>query len=285
MQRYKCNVCGRQFIGGARLDNKVLWREYTKGKQTYGQLAVKYGCSVRTIQRRLDKVEVKSDVGGRQNPGGVVVLMDTTYFGREFGVMLLRAAGTGEVLYREFVKYETNSLYAKSVNCLKEQGYEIKAIVCDGRKGLFRLFDAIPIQMCQFHQTAIITRYLTRNPKIVAAQELRRLTLMLAKTDKETFVGDLNRWFDKWEKFMGERTVNLETGKSFYTHKRLRSAYRSFRTNLPWLFTFSDHPDLKIPNTTNSIDGLFADLKNKLRCHNGLSKTRRMKFIDEFFKA
>lgn len=285
MQRYKCLVCGRQFIGGARLDNEVLWREYTSGKQTYGQLADKYGCSTRTIQRRLDKVEVKVGVSHGRKAHPVVVAMDTTYFGRSFGVMLLREARTGEILYREFVKYETNSLYAKSVNSLKERGYEIKAIVCDGRKGLFRLFDAIPIQMCQFHQVAIITRYLTRNPKIQAAQELRSLALTLARTDRTSFVGALARWFDKWQEFLNERTVSPQTGKSFYTHKRLRSAYRSLMTNLPWLFTYSDHPDMNIPTTTNSIDGLFADLKNKLRCHNGLSKIRKMKFIDEFFKA
>ena len=40
---------------------------------------------------------------------------------------------------------------------------------------------------------------------------------------------------------------------------------------------------LNIPNTTNAIDGHFADLKNKLRNHNGLSIARKMKFIDEFF--
>ena len=28
-----------------------------------------------------------------------------------------------------------------------------------------------------------------------------------------------------------------------------------------------DHIELKIPNTTNAIDGHFADLKNKLRNH------------------
>ena len=43
--------------------------------------------------------------------------------------------------------------------------------------------------------------------------------------------------------------------------------------------------DLEIPNTTNAIDGHFSDLKNKLRNHNGLSKTRKIKFIDEFLKA
>jgi DNA-binding Lrp family transcriptional regulator len=282
VQRYKCYVCGRQFVGGARLDNRVLWQEYTKGKQTYRQLADKYGCSAKTIGRRLDKVEVAS---GKANSGEVVVLMDTTYFGRIFGVMLFKNALGGENLYKQYVKYETNKLYAENIEKLKEQGFVIKAIVCDGRKGLFRLFENIPIQMCQFHQTAIITRYLTRNPKILAAQELRELSLTLAKADKESFVSSLTNWFDKWQSFLNERTTNPETKKSFYTHKRLRSAYRSLRTNLPWLFTFSDHPHLKIPNTTNSIDGHFADLKNKLRNHNGLSIERKKKFIDEFLKA
>jgi hypothetical protein len=139
--------------------------------------------------------------------------------------------------------------------------------------------------MCQFHQTAIITRYLTRKPKLLAAKELREIVLMLAKTDKESFIGLLDEWHIKWSIFLKERSTNVETGKSFYTHKKLRSAYRSLMTNRPWLFTWYDHPTLKIPNTTNAIDGHFADLKNKLRNHNGLSQSRKRKFIDEFLKA
>jgi len=83
-------------------------------------------------------------------------------------------------------------------------------------------------------------------------------------------------WHIKWESFLNERKVDLN-GKNRYVHKKLRSAYRSLKTNLPWLFT--------IPNTTNAIDGHFADLKNKLRNHNGLSIARKKKFIDEFLKA
>ncbi len=41
--------------------------------------------------------------------------------------------------------------------------------------------------------------------------------------------------------------------------------------------------ELEISNTTNAIDGHFYDLKNKFRNHNGLSKARKIKFIDEFF--
>ncbi|HMZ72341.1 MAG TPA: hypothetical protein PKU98_00025 [Saprospiraceae bacterium] len=107
----------------------------------------------------------------------------------------------------------------------------------------------------------------------------------MKRTDKESFVGALQLWFDKWEYFLNERTINPINGKSFYTHKRLRSAYRSLKNNLSWLFTWYDHFELNIPNTTNAIDGHFADLKNKLRNYNGLSIQRKRKFIDGFLKA
>ena len=46
---YKCHVCGKQFIGGERLDPSQIWKEYLTGKQTLDQLAKKYDCSKRTI--------------------------------------------------------------------------------------------------------------------------------------------------------------------------------------------------------------------------------------------
>ena len=118
-----------------------------------------------------------------------------------------------------------------------------------------------------------------------AAIELKEITSLMKQTDKESFEGALNEWYDKWKVFLSERTINEKTGKSSYTHKRLRSAYRSLQTNLKWLFTWYDNIELGIPNTTNAIDGHFSDLKNKLRNHNGLSRKRKIKFIDEFLKA
>lgn len=211
--------------------------------------------------------------------------MDTTYWGRDFGVMLFKDAKSGRNLHKKYVTYETNALYVLGIEELKEKGFTIEAIVCDGRKGLIQAFKGIPVQMCQFHQAAIIRRYLTKRPKLAAAQELLMVVDLMKFTDKESFQRALDLWIKKWQNFLDERTTNPETGKSFYTHKRLRSAYRSLKYNLPWLFTRLSHPQLKIPNTTNAIDGHFADLKNKLRNHNGLSKKHKMKFIDEFLKA
>lgn len=213
------------------------------------------------------------------------MLMDTTYFGRSGGVLVLREAHTGRNLHWTHVRYETNELYAQGLAWLKAHGVEVQAVVCDGRRGLPQLCAPMPTQMCQFHQAAIITRYLTRKPKLPAAQELLAHARLLTKTDKESFVGGLRQWHERWKAFLDERTRESSTGRMRYTHRRLRSAYLSLDRNLPWLFTWYDHPELRIPNTTNAIDGHFADLKNKLRNHNGLSSARRRRFIDEFLKA
>lgn len=281
-QMYKCYICKRQFSAGNRVEIEVVWKEYCEGKQTYEQLAKKYNCSKKTIQRKIDLYQVKIP---EKEPREVVILMDTTYWGRDFGVMLFKDAYTKENLLKYYVETETNALYIKGINELRFKGFKVVAIVCDGRKGLLQSFKEIPVQMCQFHQVAIIRRYITKNPRLPASIELKGFVAMMKMTDRESFEGGLEQWYIKWKPFLNERTINPQTRKSHYTHKRLRSAYRSLKTNAKWLFTWYDYYELQIPNTSNAIEGCFSDLKNKLRNHNGLSKERKKKFIDEFFKA
>jgi len=161
--------------------------------------------------------------------------MDTTYWGRKIGVMLFKDAITKENLLKYYVKNETNALYKEGINELQSKGYSILAIVCDGKTGLLSSFKNIPVQMCQFHQTAIIRRYITKKPRLQASIELNQIVKLMINTDKESFEGALNQWYEKWCNFLDERTINLETGKSHYTHKRLRSAYKSLNTNRKWL--------------------------------------------------
>jgi len=264
-----------------RLDIDELWHLYSSGKQTYSQLAARFGCSTKTIQRRLDKVLV---LKRKEFSCDAVVIMDTTYFGRSFGVMVFKNSLDGVVLYKQYVRYETNALYLAGISEIRRRGIYIQAIVCDGRQGLFGLFGDIPIQMCQFHQIQIVQRYLTRKPKTQAAIELKKLTLKLTKQTKVEFISSLNSWYLRWGDYLNERSKS-STGKTYYTHKRLRSAFLSLKRHLPYLFVFQEYKEFNIPNTTNALDGQFSDLKNKLRNHNGLSKPRKMKFIDGFFKA
>jgi hypothetical protein len=198
--------------------------------------------------------------------------------------MVFKGSLTGIILLKKYLKQETNQIYLQGIQEIAQRGICIQAIVCDGRKGPPPPFSDIPIQYCQFHQIKTIRTYLTKKPKMQASKELWALTLLLTKTDKESFEGALNDWYVKWKPFLDEQRVD-EQGKKRYVHKRLRSAYRSLKSNLHRLFTWYDNIELNIPNTTNAIDGIFADFKNKLRKHNGLSMQRKMKLIDEFFKA
>ena len=170
------------------------------------QLATKYDCSLKTIQRKIDSVQTSIE---STFPSVVNLLMDTTYFGKKLGVMVFKDSLSGQILYKQYVKQETNKLYLSGIEEIARRGIKIQAIICDGRKGLLQLFNDIPIQMCVFHQVAIIRRYLTKKPKMQSSKELWEHTLFLSKTDKEGFEGGLEGWHKKWAGFLDERKVDI----------------------------------------------------------------------------
>ena len=134
--------------------------------------------------------------------------------------------------------------------------------------------------MCHFHQKKIIQRHLTQNPKLEASIELKVITNTLTYTTEEEFTASFMVWCDKWDSFLKERTTNPITGRWCYTHKRIRSARRSLKNNLPFLFTYLKYPEFNIPNTTNSLDGSFTWLKQKLGIHRGYTDSLRDKIIE-----
>ena len=208
--------------------------------------------------------------------------MDTTYFGRNFGVMVFRSHTIHRNIFWRYLPYETIHAYQEGVEYLQSLGWNISGIVCDGRRGIFNAFGSIPVQMCQYHQMAIIIRYITRNPLLEAGKDLYQIIHKLAKVHESDFVYYLNEWYHNWDEFLMEKSVHPETGKWHYTHRRMRSAFRSLKTNLPYLFTYQKHPELGIPNTTNGLEGVFSNLKTKLRVHAGLKRKRKIKVIDQY---
>lgn len=230
----------------------------------------------------MDKISIK-DSFSTLNPVPIVLIIDTTYF-RTFALMIFRSAYHKKNIYWKFVNYETIIEYIDGVNYLKQKGWTIVAIVCDGRKGLFKAFYYLPVQMCHYHQSAIIKRKLTSNPKLEAAKELKQISNKLSIICKHEFIELLNIWYNKWKIFINEKTFNNLNNKYFYTHKNLRSSYFSLKHHLPYLFIFQDYPDLFIPNTTNSADGYFNYLKKMIGLHQGLKDFRKMKFIEYYLK-
>jgi hypothetical protein len=169
-------------------------------------------------------------------------------------------------------------------NNIESRGFRLKAVVLDGRTGIPRVFSDILVQICQFHQLQIIRRKLTLRPETEAGQELLVIGFSISKTNENALARELDDWFKKYENFINERTYTIGTKRWRYTHRRVRSAYNSLKKNLPFLYTYQKYPDLKIPNTTNSLDGYWSRVKNLLSAHRGKSKERIRKIATEILR-
>ena len=98
--------------------------------------------------------------------------MDATYWGRNFGVLLIVDAYRKRLLWRKFLdKKETIADYLEGIEWLREHKFKILGIVCDGLWGLPQALAQYKVQYCQFHQVKTVGEYLTKNPQTDAGKE------------------------------------------------------------------------------------------------------------------
>ena len=262
-----------------------LWTLYQAKKQTIVEIAASSGKSPSTVKRRLRGIAIKWEQPHLDGMSGFVHL-DVTYRGRNWGVLLALDDATSRPLYVAFVKHETVADYVQAVETITRMGYTVKGIVIDGMRSLFDMFrDTYRIQMCQFHMRSIIDRYLTKKPKLKAAVALKELMGRMTVLDRDGFEKEFVKWIEDWDHTLNRRTVSKRTGKSHYTHKRLRTAMNSVAFFLPYLFTYKEKGCEGMPNTNNKVEGVFTDLKKNLNNHSGMGEDGRKRFISGFFLA
>ena len=130
-QLYKCNDCGRRFSGGIRRDKAQVITDYIEGKQTLNQLSGKYGVSSKTIRRDLEGMRYVQKISKDKE---VSIQMDTTYWGRNLGLMVIKDVLRKKVLWRKYVTHETVADYVEGVMWLRSRGFKIYGAVIDGLK-------------------------------------------------------------------------------------------------------------------------------------------------------
>lgn len=211
--------------------------------------------------------------------------MDVTYWGKGFGVMLFRDLNRHRNLFWCYVQSETVTDYLEGLKKLMQKGWQIVAVVCDGKSGLLNAIKNIPVQLCQYHEYKTVIRYITQQPKLPAGKSLKQIATMIFHTDKESFTGILQKWHGDWKQFLDEKTHTPERKRQWrYKHEKIRSAYKSLFKHQAFLFAWYDHPKLLIPSTNNAVEGVFSNLKNKLGVHNGLKLHRKIKLINHFLQ-
>lgn len=254
-------------------------------RQTIHQLAQTHGMSERAVRYALDRGSLPSMP---HIPQETAIAADMTFWGRGYGVMVFRSPTLKQNLWWKESLFEMPFVYQEGLYALQREGWRITGVVIDGKRGVARVFErqGIPVQHCQFHQMKTVTKYLTRRPKTEAAQELKALTCTLKDTDESAFRARLGAWHRKHAAFLDEKTSNPDKKRGWdYTHRRVRAAHRSLAQNCRRLFSHQRHPELNLPNTTNTLDGMFSQIKNRLAVHRGLAKERRYKLISEVLQG
>lgn len=213
-------------------------------------MAAKYGVSIRTIERDLTGMRYVRKIAKDKD---VLIQMDTTYWGRNFGLMVIKDAYRNKILWHKYVKYETIADYLEGVCWLREQGFRIYGIVIDVLRGLAQALKSYPVQHCQFHRMMTVRHYLTRNPDIEASKALLSLVNGMTTMDKMRFTEALDAWYDKYKEILNERVHDRRMKRPPYMRPKLRSAYLSVKRNMPRLWTFEDYKDRIIPNTNNGF--------------------------------
>lgn len=280
MQRYRCHQCHKVFQSKRRKEKSIrtLWNDYVWGKQNLKQIAKKECRSIEWVRNQFDTIIIaKKEVA----PQTTVIIVDTTFFGRTWGVCVFRAPHFKKNIWWQDVNREIMSHYYYGRMILEEKGWKFTAAVVDGKRGMTTVFKDIPVQVCQFHQMKNVTRYITRKPETIHGKALRQVMLRLPSCTEKEFEQLLSDWKKEYGYVLTDKTYIVGTKRWYYTHKKTRSAYCSLERNMPYLFTYLRYPEFNIPNTTNSLDGFFTHLKDKVDIHHGLQKDRRYKVIEE----
>ncbi len=220
------------------------------------------------------------------HPRAVNLVCDATFYGKrkdKLGTLVFKDVETKEILIWKHIQSELVQDYRYLKEELFNLGYTITSTTLDGKRGLSKAFNNIPIQMCHFHQKKIVQRYITMKSKLEASKDLKKIVSRLTHTTQKNLTQKLDDWYDEYQVFLDEKTISKTTGKLHYTHPRIRAAYRSLRTNLPYLFTYKNHKNLTISNTTNALEGgVFSHMKNMISLHRGLSKSLKLNLVDYY---
>jgi len=205
------------------------------------------------------------------------LLIDATFFGREYGFLVFHDCQ--KVIYFKEVKTESIKDFREGINALKAANYCILSITIDGRRGYInnirKLLGQIPIQMCLFHQKAIVRRYITDRPRSQCGKDLKELMHHLCKPEsQQEFIDQFYLLQEKYCYFLLRKN---ELGS--FKHNALRAAFRSIDSNMPYLFTYTDIKDLNIPPTNNHLEGMFGHIKERVKIHRGLDKNRKKKAV------
>lgn len=295
-QRFRCNFCEVSSIKKRPDQTKrrieVLFERWLLQTETLDRLAKSRHTKPSALTRLFEQFWNEEIIPVPYQGNGLCIIVDGIFVGRGHCILIAIDSNGIPITWYGCTKENTTTweiLFEK----VKTQGLTTPSlIVSDGQKGLLKAingtFPRVLQQRCMAHVVRLAQAWLTKFPQTIAGRELRTIVGALYSVTTKEGAENWNKIFSHWCKihhdFLKEKSTSSETGKSWYTHRKLRAVRSLVLGAQAELFTFLFVADT--PRTTNDVEGgLNSPMKALLRHHRGMPPHHRKVLVFRFLRV
>ena len=294
-QRFRCTFCEVSSIkkrpDQASRRVEVLFERWLLQTETLDRLATHRNTKPPVLIRLFEQFWSKEVTPLPYQGNGICIIVDGLSVGRGYCILIAIDSDGIPVTWYGCTK-ENTVTWEALFKQVQGQGVTTPSlIVSDGQKGLLKAITATfpnaSQQRCMTHVVRLAHAWLTRFPQTIAGRELRTIVGALYSVTTQEGAENWNKVFNHWctihHDFLKERSVSIETGKKWYTHRKLRAVRSLVVGAQRELFTFLTVPNT--PKTTNDVEGgLNSPMKALLRHHRGMSPHHREVLVFRFLR-
>ena len=290
MQRWLCINCSKSVIKprpdlrqALLLERFVAW---LLSKQSQTELNLSY--ENRTWRRQVAwcwQIVPQPSLTGEVH---YAIVLDGIHIGDQ---VCLIARTTDYVVSWQWAVAESTATWSKLLGSLPAPRF----VVCDGQKGVLgavaQCWPTTDIQRCMFHVWLHIFAKLRGKHRSEAAKML--LVVVQAMFRVQT-TDDRVIWEAQlaiWEVTYGDHVKARAHYQSSipgkrrwrYSDPRLKAAHFHLTKLLTnhQLFTYIDHPNPRLPRTTNHVEGgINSQIRTRLKLHRGMSAAHQYRLVD-----
>lgn len=265
-----------------------LFKAWVTTSITIKALGEKGHVSSRSLRRHFETFLLRSpQPEAASSLNQIYLKVDGTYFKRWGCALAFKARG--KIVFWDFVERENYFRYCLDFSKLATLGYVVRGVTSDWHGSLVASvkdkFPDVPHQRCLVHTKRLCQTLLTQHPETKAGQELLELARVLpaVKTHAESniWLTWLTRFENRHQEALNHRTYHSDHKHWWFTHRNVRRAFRTLKTSTNNLFLYLDVPELT--SNTNCLEAEFTHLKQKLKVHNGLKRSKKINFINYYF--
>jgi hypothetical protein len=204
----------------------------------------------------------------------------------KFCVILVKCES--KIIYYDIWDKESFNNYVALFIFLDSKGITVLGITSDWHPSCVSAFKYTntnkPHQRCLVHTTRYCEQRITKKPQTEAGVALLKLVNQLcditSKSEKAKWLYRLYALEIKYSSFINQTTPYTDLNgrkRWWYTHKKLRQAFRSILKTQDNLFKYLDYNYIR--SDTNNLEGEFSHVKQKILNHRGLKKNRKIAVI------